>query len=43
MMAVAKMMAAEDSSGGWQQQRWQTMAAEDNSTQDWAAAYNGEG
>jgi YD repeat-containing protein len=44
MMAAAKMAAAEDSSrGGQQRQWWQSMAVENNSTQDWAVDYDGEG
>ncbi len=43
MMAVAKLVAAEDSSGRQQRQWRQTMAADNDGTQDQAADYNGEG
>jgi hypothetical protein len=43
MMAVVKMMAAEDSGSRQQWQRQQMMAADDDGTRDRAADYNGEG
>ncbi len=43
MMAAAKMAVAEDSSGGRQWQWRRTAAADNDSTQDWGADYDGEG